>query len=92
MARNTVQCLVIPRFFLLEENQNPEKIWQRRIFYLNCTIPSREDLFQDFLKTLNWKKFKSDYIRSQLRLDCRDVAKDDDIPIICRIEEEDQKH
>lgn len=55
-------------------------------------IPSREDLFQDFLKTLNWKKFKSEFIREQLLLDCKDVAKDDDIPIICRIEEEDQKH
>lgn len=90
MARNTVQCLVLPRFFLLEENQNPGKIWQRRIFYLDCTIPSREELFKDFLKTLKWKQFKSDFIRKQLRVDCKDIAKDADIPILCRIEEEGQ--
>jgi len=31
MARSTVQCLILPRFFLLEKKQNPGNIWERRL-------------------------------------------------------------
>ncbi|XP_064554404.1 uncharacterized protein LOC135439600 isoform X4 [Drosophila montana] len=88
MARNTVQCLLLPRFFLLDKKQNPGNIWQRRLFYLDCIIPSREALFDDFLKTLKWKKFKFDFIHRNLISNTIDIARDDDIPILCRIEED----
>lgn len=85
MARSTVQCLLLPRFFLLDNDQNPGNIWQRRLFYLECIIPSRDDLFDNFLKTLKWKKFKIDFIKN-LTTNTTNIAKDDDIPVLCRIE------
>ncbi|XP_017845483.1 uncharacterized protein LOC108601996 isoform X1 [Drosophila busckii] len=85
MARSTVQCLMLPRFFLLEKEQNPENVWHRRLFYMECIIPSRETLFDDFLKTLNWKKFKHDFISQSLKSDTNDIGREEDIPIICRI-------
>ncbi|KRF78599.1 uncharacterized protein [Drosophila virilis] len=88
MARNTVQCLLLPRFFLLDKKQNPGNIWQRRLFYLDCIIPSREALFDDFLKTLKWKKFKAEFIQENILSNTVDIARDDDIPILCRIEED----
>ncbi|XP_030564223.1 uncharacterized protein LOC115765011 isoform X2 [Drosophila novamexicana] len=88
MARNTVQCLLLPRFFLLDKKQNPGNIWQRRLFYLDCIIPSREALFDDFLKTLKWKKFKFDFIHQNILSNTIDHARGDDIPILCRIEED----
>ncbi|XP_023173612.1 uncharacterized protein LOC111601317 isoform X3 [Drosophila hydei] len=87
MARSTVQCLLLPRFFLFDNEQNPGNIWQRRLFYLDCIIPSRESLFDNFLKTLKWNKFKIDLIKN-LTLNTKDIAKFDDIPILCRIEED----
>ncbi|XP_034486169.1 uncharacterized protein LOC117790733 [Drosophila innubila] len=87
MARDTVQCLMLPRFFLLDPNLNPGNIWQRRLFYLNCIIPTREMLFNDFLRNLKWKKFKSDYLNENLKSIANDIATIDDIPILCRIEE-----
>ncbi|KAH8293611.1 hypothetical protein KR054_002173 [Drosophila jambulina] len=85
MARTTVQCLTLPRFFLLEAKQNPGNIWERRLFYLECMIPSREALYQQFLKTRKWKKFKNDFIRQTLKSSHNHGTHIDDIPIMCRI-------
>ncbi|XP_022219411.2 uncharacterized protein LOC111072083 [Drosophila obscura] len=87
MARTRVQCLLLPRFFLLEKKQNPGNIWQRRLFYLDFTIPSRESLFSHFLKCRNWKKFKYDIIQKGLSSSVNFISRYDDIPIICRIVE-----
>ncbi|XP_070072392.1 uncharacterized protein [Drosophila takahashii] len=87
MARTTVQCLTLPRFFLLEKKQNPGNIWERRLLYMECMIPSREALFTHYLKTRDWKKFKNDFIRETWKPTDNDNTHADDIPIICRIVE-----
>ncbi|XP_055852704.1 uncharacterized protein LOC129916637 [Episyrphus balteatus] len=89
MARTTVQCLLIPRFWLLEKDQNPGNIWQRMRFYLDSTIPSRELLFQDFLATRKWQQFKKKLIAQTLDTTTKvgNPTKVQDIPIICRIVE-----
>nr|XP_036674147.1 uncharacterized protein LOC108018276 isoform X2 [Drosophila suzukii] len=87
MARSTVQCLIIPRFFLLEKKQNPGNIWERRLLYMECMIPSREALFAHYLKSCEWKKFKDDFIRETLKPSDNDCTHVDDIPIICKIVE-----
>ncbi|KAH8398448.1 hypothetical protein KR215_004864, partial [Drosophila sulfurigaster] len=86
MARDVVQCLMIPRFFLMDQELNPGNVWQRRLFYLNCIIPTREMLFNDFLQNLKWKKFKTKYINEIVKTQ-NEVAAIHDIPILCRIEE-----
>lgn len=88
MARTTVQCLMIPRFWLLEKDQNPGNIWQRRKFYLDTTIPSRKMLFKDFINTRQWQKFKMNLIQSHLNTNLKsNPTRVEDIPIICRIVE-----
>ncbi|EDW83988.2 uncharacterized protein Dwil_GK13387 [Drosophila willistoni] len=87
LARTTVQCLTLPRYFLLEKEQNPGNIWQRRLFYLDCTIPSREALFTDYVRSRNWKEFKKNFIYKNLESNVKDISKQHDIPIICRIVE-----
>ncbi|XP_023158482.1 uncharacterized protein LOC101458382 isoform X1 [Ceratitis capitata] len=87
MARTTVQCLMLPRYWLLERDQNPGNIWQRRRFYLDSTIPSREQLFKDFLTTRKWQQFKTNIISSNLTRYVGNSTKVQDIPIICRIVE-----
>ncbi|XP_044317141.1 uncharacterized protein LOC108042112 [Drosophila rhopaloa] len=88
MARTTVQCILIPRFWLFEAAQNPGNIWQRQRFYIECNIPTREDLFKDFLKTRKWEKFRHDYIQNILNSDSlANFTKVEDIPIISRIVE-----
>ncbi|XP_054081948.1 uncharacterized protein LOC105220438 isoform X2 [Zeugodacus cucurbitae] len=87
MARTTVQCLMLPRYWLMERDQNPGNIWQRRRFYLDSTIPSREQLFKDFLTTRTWQKFKNSIISSNFTRYLGNPTKVQDIPIICRIVE-----
>jgi len=88
MARTVVQCLLLPRFWLLEEEQNPGNIWHRRRFYFECNVPSRQDLFTNFLKTRQWNKFRHNYIQSLLNREAKgNITKEEDIPIMCRIVE-----
>ncbi|XP_016983332.2 uncharacterized protein LOC108047600 isoform X1 [Drosophila rhopaloa] len=88
MARTAVQCLLIPRYWLLEEEQNPGNIWHRRRFYFECNVPSRQDLFTNFLKTRQWNKFRHDYIQGLLNREAKgNLTKEEDIPIMCRIVE-----
>jgi len=88
MARTTVQCILIPRFWLLEPAQNPGNIWQRQRFYIECNIPTREALYTDFLKTRKWEKFRRDYIENILNAESlANFTKVEDIPIISRIVE-----
>ncbi|XP_055916884.1 uncharacterized protein LOC129949437 isoform X2 [Eupeodes corollae] len=88
MARTTVQCLLIPRFWLFEKDQNPGNIWQRMRFYIDSTIPSRELLFKDFLATRKWQQLKKKLIDESLdKTKVGNPTKVQDIPIICRITE-----
>lgn len=85
MARNKVQCLQLPRFWLMEQEQNQGHIWQRRRFYLEQCIPSREELFNNFLKTRSWDKFKAKYIKSIIGPLTVNSSKVQDIPTIAHI-------
>ncbi|KPU79641.1 uncharacterized protein Dana_GF17086, isoform B [Drosophila ananassae] len=90
MAKTIVQCLTLPRFFLLDPKQNPGNIWERRLLYLNSMIPTREKLFQHLLRTQEWKKFKNNFVNetvTQSAVNCADI---NDVPIICRIMEREQ--
>ncbi|EDW00453.1 uncharacterized protein LOC6565005 [Drosophila grimshawi] len=86
MARTTVQCLLIPLYWLMDEDQNPGHIWQRMRFYLDRCIPTREMLFQDFIKSRQWSQFKDDCVE-QFTHSTTNPTKIEDIPIFIRIVE-----
>ncbi|XP_037048079.1 uncharacterized protein LOC119082622 [Bradysia coprophila] len=68
VARNVVQCLEIPRFWLLQRSQNVGNVWQRtRIFY-NATIPSRQLIFDDFVRSFKWSQYRETTTRQLLQL------------------------
>ncbi|XP_034118719.1 uncharacterized protein LOC117577871 [Drosophila albomicans] len=84
MARTTVQCLLIPRYWLMEDEQNPGHIWQRMRFYLDRCIPSRKTLFRDFIKSRKWSNFKDDCVEPFTH-STTNPTKIEDIPIFIRI-------
>ncbi|XP_017851175.1 uncharacterized protein LOC108605872 [Drosophila busckii] len=86
MARTTVQCLLLPRYWLMEEEQNPGHIWQRMSFYIDRYIPSRETLFQDYIKTRQWAQFKRSCVEEYIQQGVNST-KVEDIPVIIRIVE-----
>ncbi|XP_055384969.1 uncharacterized protein LOC129614406, partial [Condylostylus longicornis] len=86
MARTTVQCLLIPRFWIFSKEQNQGNIWQKYFVSLNILVPTREQLFNYFVNDMKWRKFKKDYITGKLnRLSKSNSTKIDDIPLIGRI-------
>ncbi|EDW29953.1 GL15910 [Drosophila persimilis] len=88
MARTTVQCLIIPRFWLFEPAQNPGNIWQRQLLYIQSNLPTREELFHDFLKTRKWQMFRHNYVQKVLTEKANYCdTKPEDVPIVGRIVE-----
>ncbi|BFG00818.1 uncharacterized protein DMAD_00736 [Drosophila madeirensis] len=88
MTRTHVQCLVIPRFWLFEPAQNPGNFWQRKRFFVESNLPTRETLFGDFVKTRNWQQFSNGYLRAVLSDSSTcSWTRPEDIPIVARIME-----
>lgn len=56
--------------------------------YLDASIPTREDLFKDFLATNRWMKFRQSLVDDLIKqYPHRKETRITDIPVICRIEE-----
>ncbi|XP_055618144.1 uncharacterized protein LOC129763272 [Toxorhynchites rutilus septentrionalis] len=89
-ARDRVQCLLIPRYWLLQKPQNVNNVWSRIRIFLEQRQPSRNKLFIWFLDELRWKKY-----RHQLKEDWASVhaAKNPttfcNVPALCRIQQSD---
>lgn len=87
-AKNTVQCLLIPRYWLMLKAQNVGNMWQRMRMYLNLAVPSRRKIFEDFQSTNRWKKYKRGVIEDLHReLNVKNSTTLMDVPIMCRIDE-----
>lgn len=89
IARNVVQCLLIPRHWLFQKAQNIGNVWQRIKLFLNSSVPSERQLYESYLSNQKWKKYKKktmDEIKRELGLTAARTQYYN-IPIICRIEE-----
>ncbi|XP_053669706.1 uncharacterized protein LOC128720086 [Anopheles nili] len=88
VARNRVQCLVIPRGWLFEKNQNVGNTWQRIRIRLDTAI-QRDRLFEVFVSDQQWQCFRKalvrDFVRLNPRLNPTQLA---DVPIMCRVEQQ----
>lgn len=89
VARNYVQCLLIPRYWLFQKSQNIGNVWQRLKLFLNSSVPSQQKLFENYLTNIKWKNYKK---KSMDDIKCKNnikapYAQNYNIPIICRIEE-----
>lgn len=89
IARNVVQCLVIPRYWLFQKAQNIGNVWQRIKLFLNSSLPSHQQLFVNYLDNQKWKKYKKKTIED-IKRENGITASDTqyyNIPAICRIED-----
>lgn len=88
IARNVVQCLLVPRHWLFQKAQNIGNVWQRIKLFLNSSIPSQQKLFENYLANQKWKIYKKktiDEIKKQNGITAADTQFYN-IPVICRIE------
>ncbi|XP_055550192.1 cyclic nucleotide-binding domain-containing protein 2-like [Wyeomyia smithii] len=87
VARNHVQCMMIPRYWLFMKHQNTGNVWQRVKMHLDMAIPSREQLFQQFLVDLNWLVYRKKVVNGFIRLRGRqNHTQLIDVPLMCRVE------
>lgn len=89
IARNVVQCLMIPRYWLFQKAQNIGNVWQRIKLFLNSSVPSQQKLFENYLANQKWKKYKKktiDEIKREYGI-TESETQYYNIPVICRIED-----
>uniref|UniRef100_A0A182YNX2 Cyclic nucleotide-binding domain-containing protein n=1 Tax=Anopheles stephensi TaxID=30069 RepID=A0A182YNX2_ANOST len=87
VARNRVQCLVIPRDWLFEKQQNVGNTWQRIRIKLDMTI-QRERLFELFVRDQHWQRYRKTLVREFVRRNPRqNPTQLADVPIMCRVEQ-----
>uniref|UniRef100_A0A182PEA1 Cyclic nucleotide-binding domain-containing protein n=1 Tax=Anopheles epiroticus TaxID=199890 RepID=A0A182PEA1_9DIPT len=87
-ARTAVQCLLIPRYWLLEKPQNRGNIWNRIRIFLEQRQPSRDRLFRWFLTELLWHRYRHQLVDDfRLVHAPRHLPRLHDVPLVCRIEE-----
>lgn len=89
VARNYVQCLLIPRTWLFQKSQNIGNVWPRLKLFLNSSVPSQQQLFKNYLTNIKWKEYKKKIMDDIKRRNNRTAphAQNYNIPIVCRIEE-----
>lgn len=89
IARNSAQCLLVPRTWLFQKSQNIGNVWQRIKIYLNSSIPSQKQLFADFLSNIKWKQYKASLIKHVASISKQNINETQvyNIPRVCRIEE-----
>ncbi|XP_063704422.1 uncharacterized protein LOC134833870 [Culicoides brevitarsis] len=86
VAKTTVQCLLIPRYWLFQKAQNKGNLWERIKLYMDATIPSRETTFQDFLDTQKWKSYRKELVENVFaNKKITNPTIYYDIPLVCRI-------
>uniref|UniRef100_A0A182QNU0 Cyclic nucleotide-binding domain-containing protein n=1 Tax=Anopheles farauti TaxID=69004 RepID=A0A182QNU0_9DIPT len=87
-ARTAVECLLIPRYWLLEKPQNRGNIWNRVRIFLEQRQPSRERLFRWFLGELLWHRYRRQLVDDfRLVHAPRHLPRLNDVPLVCRIAE-----
>lgn len=88
IAKNTVQCLLIPRHWLFQKTQNIGNVWQRIKLFLNSSIPSQQQLYKNHLANRKWKIYKKRTLNHILIQKRTSIAQTQyhDIPVVCRVE------
>jgi hypothetical protein len=88
VALDTVQCLMVPRYWLVQKEQNIGNIWERNRIFLERTVPSREKVFKQYLQTQKWIRYKRQVIESLLpEHRNKNSTTIFDVPVICRAED-----
>lgn len=85
IASSEVQCLLLPRYWLFQKEQNLGNIWSRTRMFIDANVPSREKLFEEYLNNRRWSTYRKKLTEHTPK---RNVHKttNKNIPLICRIE------
>lgn len=85
IAKSEVQCLLLPRYWLFKKEQNLGNIWSRTRMFLDKGLPSREQLFNEFLINRKWRSYRQQLIEETPKRSVHKTTRRN-IPLMCRIE------
>lgn len=85
IAKNEVQCLLLPRYWLFQKEQNLGNIWSRTKMFIDKNVPSRQALFREFLLNRRWRSYRQQVIKETPKRNVHKTTRRN-IPIMCRID------
>ncbi|XP_019700446.1 uncharacterized protein LOC105190731 isoform X2 [Harpegnathos saltator] len=88
VAITSVRCLLIPRYWLLEQNR--ANIWGRVRLFIDSKYPSKKQLFDQFVQNRRWIAYKQNLVKDVVKR--RDLYRSNttihDVPYSIRITED----
>ncbi|CAB3228421.1 unnamed protein product [Arctia plantaginis] len=86
VALTKVDCMMLPKIWLLQ--RNTANIWTRIEHYLNKKIPTKKQLFKDFVTERRWLEFREQLVEDVLsRSNTVNWTSVHDVPYSIRMEE-----
>lgn len=59
ISSTPIRCLVIPRDYLLQHNEN--NVWPRARQRISASFPNAKQIYQSVRQQVKWKRFKTQY-------------------------------
>ncbi|CAH0628815.1 unnamed protein product [Chrysodeixis includens] len=86
IALTPVDCMLMPKIWLLQ--RNTANIWSRIQHYLEKKIPSKKQLFQEFVQERRWQEFREQLVADVVaRSKTVNLTSVHDVPYSIRMEE-----
>lgn len=57
-SKTTIQCLLIPKFWLYQKEQNTANKWNEKVMDINLSLPSQTEIINNDWKEFKWIEFK----------------------------------
>ncbi|XP_069678762.1 uncharacterized protein [Periplaneta americana] len=84
IAVTEVECLLCSRHWLMKHSK--ANIWQRIVNFLNAHLPSKEDIFTEFLVQRKWLKYRHNLVKNILiKNDIKRTSSFHNVPYSVRI-------
>ncbi|XP_023952826.2 uncharacterized protein LOC112056606 [Bicyclus anynana] len=86
IALTPVSCMLLPKVWLFQ--RNTANIWSRIQHYLKKKIPTKKQLFKEFVSARRWQEFREDLVENVLaRSNTVNWTTIHDVPYSIRLEE-----
>lgn len=84
VSTTAVRCLVIPKDFLLQHNEN--NMWPRARQKISSSFPSNNRIYRSLIRQVKWCRFKREYYQYLIKRRNMNVGtKLQDVPYYWRI-------
>lgn len=87
VAKTLVQCLLIPQFWLLQNEQDVGNVWEKKMHDIDASIPTKMGILRQLKQEAAWTAWKNNQLNELYARSPLIAAKDDEeLPVMLKIQ------